>query len=473
MERIMRWRAEPTRSTRVHRRNRGCRGLRAAAAAGALVAVTMPVLSADGAVGAGRTIEVFTGTDMIGLAGYPANTNVKVEVVRHGIVVGYATRMTDSVGQIVLNHVGGAAGDCFDSPTSPDVQPSDTIRTTVLKAGGGVDTSQVRGVWLNPLKFTGDTTIEVSGRVALGDEPGAVNPATDTLELRINKDVPWIVNDKPGNKDRREPIAASEVQPDGTFTHVLTADVQDIVDLQEDGETFLEWSDPTATELTIAEAEIPEPLLGCPPPASGPTSPVLQAADDTGKQGDHITSQATDLTFFGLAGTGVTGDPGPGQSVKLQVDGADRAEVTADADGVYRFTGVSLSARATPHTVRVISPQGFAQRLVTVDDKAPGVRLRTFGLAPLQLAGTEKFHAAYSISEGATIEARINHLEPTFPVKVFDPRTKAVATRSEFVWNGKNVSGSDVHPGRYQIVLRVTDKAGNSTLQRDTFRVTR
>jgi hypothetical protein len=430
----------------------------------------MPVLSADGAVGAGRSIEVFTGTDMIGLAGYPANTNVRVEVVRHGIVVGYATRMTDSLGGILLNHVGGAAGDCFDSPTSPDVQPSDTIRTTVLKAGGGVDTSLVRGVWLDPVKITGDTTIEVSGHVALGDEPGAINPATDSLELRINKDVPWIAT---GRKDRREPIAASEVRPDGTFTHVLIADVQDIADLQQDGETFLEWSDATATELTIAEAEPPEPLLGCPPAASGPTAPLLLAADDTGKEGDHMTRKTTDLTFTGLAGTGVTGAPGPGLSVKLQVDGADRAEVTADADGVYRFTGISLIARGRPHTLRVISGAHFAERLVTVDAKAPDVRLRTFDLAPLQLAGDQKFRAAYNISEGATIEARITHLEPTFAVKVFDPRTKGVATTSEFIWNGKNVSGFDVHPGRYQLVLRVTDKAGNTTLQRDTFRVTR
>jgi hypothetical protein len=472
MERTTRWRAEPTRSGRVHRRNRGGRGLRVAAAAGAMVAVTLPVLSADGAVGAGRSIEVFTGTDMIGLAGYPANTNVKVEVVRYGIVVGFATRMTDSLGGILLNHVGGAAGDCFDSATSPDVQPSDTIRTTVLKTGGGVDTSLVRGVWLDEVRIVDDTTMEVSGHVAVGNEPGAVNPATDVLELRINKDVAWDVNDKPGNKDRRE-LIGPDVQPDGTFTHVLTASAQDIVEVQDDSETFLEWSDATGAELTIAEAGVPEPLLGCPPPPSGPTAPVLRAADDTGKEGDHITNKATDLTFSGLAGTGVTGEPGPGQTVFLQVDGAPRADVTADADGVYRFTGVNLSARATPHTVRVISPEGFAERLVTVDDKAPGVRLRTFDLAPLQLAGTQKFRAAYSISEGATLQARINHLEPTFAVKVFDQRNKSVATTSAFVWNGKNVAGSDVQPGRYQLVLRATDKAGNSTLQRDTFRVTR
>jgi hypothetical protein len=473
MERTMRWRAEPTRSSRVHRRNRGGRGLRAAAAAGAMVAVTMPVLSADGAVGVGRSIEVFTSTDMIGLAGYPANTNVRVEVVRHGFVVGYATRMTDSLGGILLNHVGGAAGDCFDSPTAPDVQPSDTIRTTVLKAGGGVDTSSVRGVWLDEVRIVDDTTMQVSGHVALGDQPGAVNPATDVLELRINKDVAWDVNDKPGNKDRRELIVPEEVQPNGTFTHVLTASAQDIIEVRDDSETFLEWSDATGTELTIAEAEAPEPLLGCPPPASGPTAPLLLAADDTGKVGDHVTSKTTDLTFSGLAGTGVTGAPGPGQSVTLLVDGRPRAEVTADADGVYQFTGVSLSSRAAPHTVRVISLGRDAQRLVTVDARAPGVRLRTFDLAPLQLAGSQRFRAVYAISEGATIEARINHLGPTFPVKVFDRRTTRVATTSEFVWNGKNVSGFDVRPGRYQLVLRVTDKAGNSTLHSDTFRVTR
>jgi hypothetical protein len=472
MERTMRWRAEPTRSGRVHRRNKGGRGLRAAAAAGAMVAVTMPVLSADGAVDAGRSIEVFTGTDMIGLAGYPANTNVKVEVVRHGIVVGHATRMTDSLGGITLNHVGGAAGDCFDSATSPDVQPSDTIRATVMKAGGGVDTSLVRGVWLDEVRIVDDTTMEVSGHVAVGDEPGAVDPAADVLELRINKDVAWDVNDKQGNKDRRELIGA-DVQPDGTFTHVLTASAQDIVEVQDDSETFLEWSDATGTELTIAEGEAPEPLLGCPPPATGPTAPLLRAADDTGKKGDHVTSKATDLTFSGLAGTGVTGDPGPGQSVTLQVDGAERAQVTADPDGVYRFTGIRLRARAASHTLTVLSPQGFAQRLVTVDDTAPLVRLRAFDLAPLQLAGAETFRAAYKISEGATLEARINHLNPTFAVKVFAPRTKRVAATSDFVWNGKKVSGSDVRPGRYQLVLRVTDKAGNSTLNRDTFRVTR
>lgn len=469
MERVMRWRAEPSRSSRVHRRNRGGRGLRAAAAAGAMVAVTMPVLSADGAVGVGRIIEVSTGTDAVALTGYPKNTNVKVEVVRHGIVIAFATRMTDSLGGIGINQFGGAAGDCFDN-VSPDIQPSDTIRATVLKAGGGMDTSLVRGVWLDPLRFTGDTTIEVSGQVAVGDAPGAVDPATDSFELRIKKDVPWVST---GRKDRREPIGASEFQPDGHFTHVITASAQDIADLQQDGETFLQWSDATGTELTVAEAGVPEPLLGCPPPATGPTAPLLSESDDTGKVGDHVTSKTTDLTFSGLAGTGVTGAPGPGQTVKLQVDGANRARVSADADGVYQFTGVRLASRAEPHTVRVISPQGFAQRLVTVDNRAPLVRLSSLGPSPLHLAGAQRLRATYGIGEGAVVQARISHLDPTFPVKIFDPRTRSAATTSEFVWDGKNAAGVDVRPGRYQVVLQVTDTAGNSTLRRDTFRVVR
>ena len=170
------------------------------------MAVAMPALSADGAVGGTRSIEVFTGPDVVILSGYPPSTNVKVEVVRHGFVVGYTTRLTDSIGGIEINHVGGGAGDCFQSPTTPDVQPTDKIRATVLKPGGTTDTSVVRGVWIDDIQFD-NTTITVSGHVSLTG-PDAVDPATDILELRINKDTPWDVNDRAGREDRREQIAA-------------------------------------------------------------------------------------------------------------------------------------------------------------------------------------------------------------------------------------------------------------------------
>ena len=276
MEHVRQWRVGPTRASRVYRRNTAGRRFRAAAATGAMVAVTMPVLSADGAVGGGRSIEVFTGSDLIALTGYPPNTQVKVEVVRQGFVVGFATKRTSFAGVIEMNHVGAAAGDCFESPTSPDVQPTDTIRTTIPGPGGATDTSMVRGVWIEDMEF-GDTTITVSGRVAL-EGPAAVNPDTDVLELRINKETDWDVT---GGSDLREDIGGN-VDPDGTWEHVLNVSESDAAEAANPAnrETFLEWSDGAAvtpSEMTIAEFGDLEPIAGCPRAATDPTrSPDAQ-----------------------------------------------------------------------------------------------------------------------------------------------------------------------------------------------------
>jgi hypothetical protein len=467
MERTMRWRAVPTRAGRVYRRNTGGRRIRAAAAAGAMVAVAMPVLSADGAVGGTRSIEVFTSTDMIMLAGYPHNTDVRVEVVRHGFVVGFATKRTDSLGGITMNHVGGLAGDCFDS-SSPDVQPGDTIRATVQEPGGTRDTSMVRGVWIEDMQFS-DTTITATGRVDV-EGPAAVNPAADILELRIDKDTDWVGI---GRSDLRSVIGPEDVQPDGVWTHEITGlDPADVVEARNEGETVLELSREAASELTVAEFGPQEPLEGCPRAASGPTRPQLLRAQDSGQAGDHVTNQTTDLTFSGLADMG--GDGGANQPVTLQVDGADAAEVTANSNGVYRFTGVNLAARATPHTVRVIAAGGdFASRQVTVDSRSPGVGLRSLAPSPLHVAGGDTLRAVYNIREGATLVARIEHVNPTRIVKAYARRTQAAPGLAEFTWNGKNVAGHDARPGRYALVLQVTDRAGNVTVQRDRFRVVR
>jgi hypothetical protein len=432
-----------------------------------MVAVTMPALSADGAVAGGRSIEVFTGTDMIGLNGYPPNSKVKVEVVRHGFVVGFATKRADSLGGIVMNHVGGAAGDCFDS-RSPDLEPTDTIRTTILRPGGATDTSVVRGVWIDDMQF-GNTTITATGHVSV-DGPGAVDPAVDVLELRIDKDTDWVGT---GRSDLRQVV--TDVQPDGTWTHEITAAATDVAEAEAEGETSLEWSDGTVdlpSELTIAEFGPQEPLLGCPRPTSGPTAPRLIKAHDSATVGDHLTNKTTSLTFSGLADTSAVG-AGQGETVRLQVDGTDAGEVTADGDGVYTFTGVNLTARATPHTVRVIAPQGVASRTVTVDTTKPLTRVRSFRPSPLHLDGAQELRAVYRIGEGATLQARVEHVNPTFTAKAFARRTLAAAGVAEFSWNAKDPSGFDVQPGRYRMVLRVTDKAGNVTVRSNTFRVAR
>ena len=128
-------RAEPTRARRVHNRSRRARLLRAAVAVGAMVAVTLPVLSSDAAVGGRRSIEVTTSSDLVILSGYPSRAQVKVQVLRKGVVVGFATKRTTRAGDLELNHSGRAAGDCFESPNTPNIRPGDKVRTTILSNG--------------------------------------------------------------------------------------------------------------------------------------------------------------------------------------------------------------------------------------------------------------------------------------------------------------------------------------------------
>jgi flagellar hook assembly protein FlgD len=108
-----------------------------------------------------------------------------------------------------------------------------------------------------------------------------------------------------------------------------------------------------------------------------------------------------------------------------------------------------------------------------VDATSPGVQVRSIGPSPLRLTGSQQLRAAYRIDEGATLGARVERLDPTATVQTFATRTKASAGLVEYVWNGKNRAGNDVQPGRYRMVLEVTDQAGNTTVQRSTFRVTR
>jgi hypothetical protein len=344
-------RVAPTRGSRVHRRIKGGRRLRAAAATGAVVVAAMPVLSADAVPTGGRSHEVFTQSNLIALNGYPANTEVRVEVVRRGEVLGFATKTSDAEGIIEMNHDGAAGGDCFESPTSPDVRAGDRIRTQILP-GGATDTSVVRGVRINRVRFgvPNARSITVSGRVILGNGPAAVNRATDILELRINKDTNWAGT---GRSDNRENINRS-INRDGTWRHVMNGSRADVRQARASSEIFLEWSANTEAfppELTVFDFGNPEPLAGCPPLQRDPTSPRMLAAHDTGRAGDHVTTKARNLTFRGRAGSGVSGGNNP---ATLLVNGTVVA-TDNDTAGGYEFTGVDLPARVRAYELRVES----------------------------------------------------------------------------------------------------------------------
>lgn len=449
-----------------------------------MTALSLSAIPANAAVTGGESIEVFTGSNLISLTGYPANTQVRIEVLRQKFVIGSAVKTTDSSGAIEMNHIGAEANDCFDGESSPDVMPGDTMRTTVLPhnpVAPNVDTSVVRGVWIDDILYAG-TTITVTGRVTLRG-PAKVVPNTDVLELRINKDSVWDVNERPNRRDRREDIGGS-VNPDGTWTHVIHASAPDVAEAEAGSETFLEWSAGGAgaeeeafpSELTVAEFGPGEALPGCPPLQQGPSAPQLPRAMDSGKKGDHITNKSANLSFGGVVNT-----PGPNADVRLLVNGVQKDVGTADANGVYRFTGLTLAPRSRAYAVKVVAqgdggggaPFTGDTRMVKVDTTVPRIVLRLARPNPLHLAGPERMQVRYRVSEASRLKAVVQHRFPTRTVKRFAVRNTRRAGLVQYFWNGKSDIRRDVRPGRYQMLLTSTDAAGNRAVNRFRFRVVR
>lgn len=463
----------------MNRRNPSERRRRYASAA--IVSATILALvplgahPAMAAVEGGRSIEVFTGSNLVSLTSYPTRTDVKVEVVRQGFVIGSAVKQTDATGMIEMNHVGGT--DCFDGPTSPDIEPGDMLRTRIMP-DGPVDTSVVRGVFIESFETNADS-ITVTGQVTM-QGPAAVVPGSDVLELRINKDSAWDVNDREGRSDRRVDIGP-DVQADGSWSVTLPASSADIADVEAGNEHFLEWAAGAAAgeeeeefppELTVWDAPEGE-ALDCPPLQQGPTAPQLAAAQDSGTVGDNVTNQSVGLAFGGL-----TGEAGPEAAVTLFVDDEETAAGRADAEGVYSFPGVSLPARAAPYALRVRAQSDgpffdSADRMVTVDNTDPAVRLRRFGPKRLRLKGRERVHAVYRIGEAALLQARVQRRLPNRvrTVKTFADRSITRPQRAIYNWNGRNEVRRNVRPGRYRMLLTATDRAGNARTHVRWFRV--
>lgn len=439
-----------------------------------MTALSLSVMPADAAVSGGRSIEVFTGSNLLSLTSYPADTDVRVEVLRQGFVIGSAVKQTDASGQIEMNHSG--VTDCFDGPSSPDIGPGDTIRTTIVSSGVR-DTSVVRGVRVDNIQY-GATTITVSGHVTLAGASKVV-PNADVLELRINlpQGSTWASN---GRRDNRVDIGAN-VQPNGTWTRVINATEQDVNEAQAGSDTFLEWSaapvgeeEGFPPELTVWDAAGGE-ALDCPTLQQEPTAPKLANAMDSGKVGDHVTSRSANLSFSGLAGTA-----GANASATLFVDGVAGPTVQANGQGVYSFAGVNLPARAKAYSLKVRASSEddsltltSVARQVRVDTVAPTLVQRRFGPNPLHLAGPGELRAVYRVNEASKVAAKVQHRFPTRTVNTLAVRSLRSAGLAEYRWDGTNENGRNVQPGRYQLVLTSTDVAGNQTSGRALFRVVR
>lgn len=300
-----------------------------ASAAAILLSLTAVAPPSEAAVKGTRSIEVFHGIEYVGVVGYPARTQVKVDVLRgpNNVSIGSVTATTDGTGFLEIHHLGAGpfpGGDCWgpnaldpSAPNvTPDIRPGDTVQTTVLDNGvatDDIDSTVVRDIFINEdtAVDTAANTITMTGQVrSLPNAPIDVN--ADILELRMNAGgFTW---DTSGRKDLREDVTAADFTADGdgdptTFQHVFqlsgNVDAEGLTDADKAEasgfEQAFEWAGAASgtSELTVYDGTAGA-LGGCPPLAETAMTDFSHSVVNSG----NVNS---DMVVGGLAQDGVTG----------------------------------------------------------------------------------------------------------------------------------------------------------------------
>src|SRR3954454_20235840 len=132
---------------------------------------------------------VFPERDFVAVEAWPANTPVRVEVVRNGVLVTTANSVTDADGLAEINHPGGACWNVF----TPDILPGDVVRAVEVDGAGAptgnASSTRTEGVTADPAQLIGGAVVihgravsETGGPVALGRmEQRIVQPALVSL----------------------------------------------------------------------------------------------------------------------------------------------------------------------------------------------------------------------------------------------------------------------------------------------------
>ena len=329
----------------------------------------------------GRTMEIVHGIEFVVLEGYPANAEVRVDVVRgqgQNAVVGSTTQRTDGTGLMEINHLGEGqfpAGDCWDYPGTPDIQPGDVVMATVLGAQGNntsdVDTSVVRDVFTEPADInTANNTITIKGHVR-GTDAAPIDLANDVLELRLNaNDFDWQSGDRPGRKDMRAQVTNFNDgdNDDTTFTHTFQVTATDISNARNLGfEQGLEWSP------AVVEPEEPKEItvfngtdlegVGCPPHLGG-------------------TPAITPDTANAITGSSHKYDNAANQGAQGAID-VNLSGVSYGKDEVRVSIAGGPEALATPVPVDPAAPNGLQTWRATVS-----VNLRALPQGPVEATAT-------------------------------------------------------------------------------------
>src|SRR5256885_10318761 len=71
-------------------------------------------------------VTVFPQRDFVTVDGWPANTDVRVDVLRNGVNIGTAVGKTDATGLAEINHPGGFCWIGF----TPDIMAGDVVQAT-------------------------------------------------------------------------------------------------------------------------------------------------------------------------------------------------------------------------------------------------------------------------------------------------------------------------------------------------------
>jgi hypothetical protein len=373
------------------------RALVSLAGVGVAAALAAPEI-AGAAVTPGRSIEAALGSNMVILGGYP-DEDVRLDVVRNGVVVGTARHRHNDEATITINHTG--EGDCFEGPVTPDLLPGDTLRTT--DKAGVVDSETLRDVDLDfPVSVDTDPvtgeptgTITVTGHAR--STPDASIAAADLLEIRLNKAQKRPDWGATGRKDLRgDPRQLTNGSTfdaaTGEFVHVFDVGVTDATDFRDHpGEATLLWSagggvDPPI--LVTADEAVEAP--GCPPLAK-------TAMTDVTPEVLNVANTGSGLTVSGAAGpasevdgvvVSVNGGPVHAATLSPAANGllqtwtvpipADEVDALADGDIVVTATFTGAAA-----------PTGAQTRIVHKDRAVPA--------APGAFPGSGMYTGAQSV----------------------------------------------------------------------------
>jgi len=368
----------------------------------------------------GRVIEIFPSRDFVTLGGINQGETAKVEVYRSdkdamtgAVETNLIARATglrpNALGDIEINHVGGACWETSATMPFADLRPHDQVRLTVSNASGVVDVSQttIADVMIRQdTRVTRGGNIVVEGEARLPD--GSPFPAAraDELEVRLrSKDFrPLNASKQDLRAIAGDPTDTLTVNDDGTFVAVFHGKSLAIqrVALDPATEQRIMWlgTDPAAgSEATLFErgAEVAGGP-GCDPlPAPGAPvrdEPIITPADPNAPAPAQVGPQADgSILVPGIGGLTTLTDANGRRVLAAQVDARSLAKLAETG-----VVSVVLEQKARPNGVlyrfkiRKAGGGGGRAAFVAAAAKPNGKAIATFWRAAPKKAGKFRFN---------------------------------------------------------------------------------